>query len=102
MLDFGITFKSDLPPDRMVKIAKQAEAAGFSYIWAFDSHVLWQEVYTLLTLCALNTKTMKLGPCVTNPRVRDWTVTASIFATLQRISGAGCNWALAEATPRAG
>lgn len=86
-MDFGITFKSDIPPQRTVKIARQAEAAGFSYIWAFDSHVLWQEVYTLLTLCALNTKTMKLGPCVTNPRVRDWTVTASIFATLQRISG---------------
>jgi probable F420-dependent oxidoreductase len=87
MMDFGITFKSDMGHTRMVQIARQAEAAGFGYIWAFDSHVLWQEAYTLLTVCALNTKKMKLGPCVTNPRVRDWTLTASILATLQKISG---------------
>jgi probable F420-dependent oxidoreductase len=30
---------------------------------------------------------MRIGPCVTNPAVRDWTVTASLFATLNRISG---------------
>ena len=87
MLDFGITFKSDLPHARMVKLARQAEAAGFNHIWAFDSHVLWQEAYILLTLCALNTKKMKLGTCVTNPRVRDWTVTASLLATLQKVTG---------------
>jgi probable F420-dependent oxidoreductase len=86
-MDFGITFKSDMPMARMIKLAKQAEAGGFSYIWAFDSHVLWQEVYTILTTLALNTKKMKLGPCVTNPRVRDISVTASIFATLNRVSG---------------
>lgn len=86
MLDFAFTFKSDMPVKRMIKIAQQAEAGGFSYIWVFDSHVLWQEVYTLLTTLALNTRKMKLGPCVTNPVVRDITVTSSIFATLNRIS----------------
>ena len=86
MLDFAITFKSDMPMARMIKIARQAEAGGFSYIWAFDSHVLWQEVYTLLTTLALNTRKMKLGPCVTNPVVRDITVTSSIFATLNRLT----------------
>jgi alkanesulfonate monooxygenase SsuD/methylene tetrahydromethanopterin reductase-like flavin-dependent oxidoreductase (luciferase family) len=48
--------------------------------------VLWQEVYTLLTTLALNTRRLKLGPCVTNPVVRDVTVTSSIFATLNRLS----------------
>lgn len=85
-MDFGITFKSDLPIARMIKLAQQAETGGFSYSWAFDSHVLWQEVYTLLTILALNTKKMKLGPCVTNPRTRDISVTSSIFATLQHLS----------------
>ena len=41
----------------------------------------------MLTLMAANTKKMKLGPCVTNPAVRDMTVTASLFATLNLISG---------------
>jgi probable F420-dependent oxidoreductase len=53
----------------------------------FDSHVLWQEPFPLMTLMAANTKKMRIGPCVTNPAVRDWSVTASLFATLNRISG---------------
>ncbi len=36
---------------------------------------------------ATNTEQMRFGTCVTNPAVRDWTVTASLLATLNRISG---------------
>jgi probable F420-dependent oxidoreductase len=36
---------------------------------------------------AAGTEQMHLGTCVTNPAVRDWTVTASLLATLNRISG---------------
>src|SRR5439155_21790594 len=36
---------------------------------------------------ASNTKSMRLGTCVTNPAVRDITVTSSLFATLNMISG---------------
>src|SRR5207249_6907953 len=63
------------------------EEAGFEYGWIFDSHVLWKEPYPLLTLMATATRSMRLGPCVTNPAVRDLTVTASLFATLNLISG---------------
>lgn len=85
-LEFGITFKPDMEPTRIASIAKQAEDAGFAYGWIFDSHVLWQEPYPLLTMMALNTERMRLGTCVTNPVVRDPTVTASLLATLNRIS----------------
>lgn len=87
MLDFGITLKLDMPPARSVALTRQAEAAGFSYGWVFDSHVLWQEPYPLLTLMAANTSRMRLGTCVTNPAVRDITVTGSALATLNLISG---------------
>jgi len=87
MLELGITFKPDMPHQRMIALAKQAEAAGFAYSWIFDSHVLWQEPYPLLTLLATNTHRMRLGTCVTNPAVRDASVTASLLATLNRISG---------------
>jgi probable F420-dependent oxidoreductase len=40
-----------------------------------------------MTLMAVNTERMRLGTCVTNPVVRDATVTASLLATLNRISG---------------
>src|SRR5436189_1416914 len=86
MLEFGITFKPDMPHQRMIALAKQAEAAGFGYGWIFDSHVLWQEAYPLMTLLAVNTNRMRLGTCVTNPAVRDATVTASLLATLNVIS----------------
>jgi probable F420-dependent oxidoreductase len=86
-MHFGITFKPDLAIERIVGLTRQAEAAGFDYGWIFDSHVLWMEPYPLLTLMATQTKRMKLGTCVTNPATRDMTVTASLFATLNLISG---------------
>src|SRR6266496_5316308 len=86
MPSFGFTLKPDMRPERLVALARCAEAAGFKYGWSFDSHVLWQEPYPLLTLMAINTKTMRLGPLVTNPIVRDPTVTASLLATLNIIS----------------
>lgn len=86
MLEFAITFKPDMPHQRMISLTKQAEAAGFNYGWIFDSHVLWKDPYPLLTLMAQATERMRLGTCVTNPGVRDATVTASLLATLNTIS----------------
>ena len=84
---FGITIKPDMTVERIVALTRQAEASGFEYGWIFDSHVLWVEPYPVLTLMATNTKNMRLGTCVTNPATRDITVTSSLFATLNLISG---------------
>ncbi|MFQ5789804.1 MAG: TIGR03842 family LLM class F420-dependent oxidoreductase [Acidobacteriota bacterium] len=86
-LEFGITFKGDLSPERTVALAKMAEDAGFTYVWTFDSHILWKDPYPMLTLLAANTRRVRLGTLVTNPAVRDVTVTASLYATLNIISG---------------
>ena len=43
-MEFGITFKGDIDPKRTVALCKQAEQAGFTYAWFFDSHVLWREL----------------------------------------------------------
>src|SRR5579859_4366291 len=87
MLEFGITFKGVIGPRRTIALCKQAEIAGFKYAWFFDSHVLWQECYTMMALCMNETETLRYGPCVTNPGVRDWTVAASMYGTLNLISG---------------
>src|SRR6266852_6272530 len=84
---FGFTMKPDMSVERIVALTRQAEASGFEYGWIFDSHVLWLEPYPMLTLMATNTKKMRLGTCVTNPATRDITVTSSLFATLNLISG---------------
>src|SRR6202008_1879034 len=86
-MHFGITIKPDISVERIVGLTRQAEAAGFEYGWLFDSHVLWMDPYPLLTLMAANTERVRLGALVTNPAVRDLTVTSSLFATLNLISG---------------
>src|ERR1700757_1308100 len=86
-MEFGITIKPDLTVERIVNLTKQAESVGFLHGWIFDSHVIWMEPFPLLTLMAANKKKMHLGPCVTNPAVREVTVASSLFATLNLISG---------------
>jgi probable F420-dependent oxidoreductase len=93
-MEFAFTLKPDMTPERIVKLARQADAAGFGYGWMFDSHVLWQEPYPLLTLMAANTKHLRVGTCVTNPVVRDPSVTASLLATMNRISGGRMDMAI--------
>jgi probable F420-dependent oxidoreductase len=86
-MQFGFTLKPDHSIERTVALTRQAEAAGFSHGWLFDSHVLWRDPYPLLTLMAQATTTMRLGTCVTNPATREPTVTASALAVLQELSG---------------
>ena len=85
-LSFGVTVLPDPPASRLVELMALAESHGFEYGWTYDSHVLWQESFPLLTLAAQATTTLKLGHCVTNPGTRDPTVLASGYATLHDIS----------------
>jgi probable F420-dependent oxidoreductase len=86
-MQFGFTLKPDHTLERTLALARQAEAAGFDYGWLFDSHVLWRDPYPLLTLMAQGTERLRLGTCVTNPATREPTVTASLLAVLNEISG---------------
>ena len=86
-MQFGFTLKPDHSIERTLALTRQAEAAGFSYGWLFDSHVLWRDPYPLLTLMAGATTRMRLGTCVTNPATREPSVTASTLAVLDEISG---------------
>ncbi len=86
-MDFGFTLKPEHSIERTLALTRQAEAAGFSYGWLFDSHVLWRDPYPLLTLMAEATTTLRLGTCVTNPGTREPSVTASSLAVLQELSG---------------
>ncbi|HYZ76579.1 MAG TPA: TIGR03842 family LLM class F420-dependent oxidoreductase [Gaiellaceae bacterium] len=86
MLSFGVTVLPDPPYTRMVELMQLAERLGFEYAWTYDSHILWQESYATLALAADNTERIKLGHFVTNPGIRDPTITASWYATMQDIS----------------
>jgi probable F420-dependent oxidoreductase len=86
MLSFGVTVLPDPPYTRLVEVLQNAEKEGFEYGWTYDSHILWQESYALLAIAATQTQKIKLGHCVTNPGIRDPTITASWYATMQDIS----------------
>src|SRR5256885_11691493 len=70
----------------MVELMQLGERQGFEYAWTYDSHILWQESYATLALAADRTERIKLGHFVTNPGIRDPTITASWYATMQDIS----------------
>ena len=86
-MDFGVVLQTNPPAARTVQLAKLAEAHGFSHVWTFDSHLLWQEPYVIHSAILAETKRVTVGPFVTNPATRDWTVTASVFATLNEMYG---------------
>src|SRR3954452_15001470 len=86
-MDFGVVLQTNPPAWRTVALAKQAEEHGFDYVWTFDSHLLWQEPYVIYSQILAETRRVVVGPMVTNPATRDWTVTASVFATLNEMYG---------------
>ncbi|MDX6230546.1 MAG: hypothetical protein QOI76_3936 [Frankiales bacterium] len=86
-MDFGLVLQTDPPAWRQVELARRAEHLGFSNVWTFDSHVLWQEPYVIYSQILSATHRITVGPMVTNPATRDWTVTASLFATLNEMFG---------------
>lgn len=86
-MEFGVVLQTTPPAARVIDLAKRAEAYGFTHVWTFDSHILWEEPYVIFSQILAETRRVKVGPMVTNPATRDWTVTASIYATLNEMYG---------------
>src|SRR5690349_12544778 len=86
-MEFGAVLQTNPPASRTIQLAKLAEVHGFRAVWTFDSHLLWEEPYVIHSQILAQTRRIKVGPFVTNPATRDWTVTASTFATLNEMFG---------------
>ncbi|KQT01040.1 TIGR03842 family LLM class F420-dependent oxidoreductase [Cellulomonas sp. Leaf395] len=86
-MDFGVVLQTNPPASRTVELARLAETHGFSHVWTFDSHLLWQEPFVIYSAILAATRKVMVGPMVTNPATRDWTVIASLFATLNEMYG---------------
>jgi probable F420-dependent oxidoreductase len=86
-MEFGIVLQPNPPASRVIETMVRAENAGFSYGWTWDSHVLWQEPFVIYSRILAATEAMTVGPMVTNPGTRDWSVIASLFATLNEMYG---------------
>ena len=86
-MQFGVVLQTNPPAWRVVELARQAELLGFTHAWTFDSHLLWEEPFVVYSQMLAATHKIVVGPMVTNPSTRDWTVTASLFATLNEMFG---------------
>jgi probable F420-dependent oxidoreductase len=86
-MEFGVVLQANPPASGVVSMMQRAEDAGFSYGWTWDSHVLWQEPFVIYSRILAATKSLTVGPMVTNPGTRDWSVLASLFATLNDMYG---------------
>jgi probable F420-dependent oxidoreductase len=86
-MDFGVVLQTDPPARTVIDRMREAEDQGFRYGWTFDSHVLWQEPYVIYAQVLAATSSLMVGTMVTNPGTRDWSVTDSLFATLNDMFG---------------
>lgn len=86
----GVRFGLLLLPERMVDVgplAARAEELGFDLLGIGDSQSLFRDAYVSLTVAALHTSRIRLGPTVTNPLTRHWAVTANAIASIDELSG---------------
>jgi 5,10-methylenetetrahydromethanopterin reductase len=83
---FGIVFLPESLRD-FGPLCREAEATGFEWLGVADSQSVFHELYVALTLAALETSRIRLGPLVTNPQTRHLVVTASAIASLDELSG---------------
>ncbi|MGY5862291.1 MAG: 5,10-methylenetetrahydromethanopterin reductase [Candidatus Thorarchaeota archaeon] len=85
MVRFGIEFVPDKPIDKITQWAKLAEKSGFDLIWLTD-HYNNRNVWSTLTVIALNTSKVIIGPGVSNPYHMSPALSASAAVTLNEIS----------------
>jgi probable F420-dependent oxidoreductase len=86
-VNVGVVLQTNPPAARVIELARRAETYGFTHAWTFDSHLLWEEPFVIYSRILDATHRLTVGPMVTNPATRDWTVTASLFATLNEMYG---------------
>jgi 5,10-methylenetetrahydromethanopterin reductase len=76
-MTFGIEFVPSDPVLKIAHYAKLAEEQGFDNVWITD-HYDNRDVYSTLTVLAMNTNSIKLGTGVTNPYTRNIAVTRQL------------------------
>ncbi len=84
-LKFGIEFVPMKEVSKVVDWIVLAEQAGVDYVWVTD-HYNNRNVYITLTVAAMKTSRIVLGPGVTNPYTANPCWTASAIATLDEVS----------------
>ena len=84
-MKFGVTlFPNNL--EDIANGARLAEELGFDYVGIADSQSLARELYVALSVVAMSTERVMLGPTVSNPLTRHPAVAASAVASVNELS----------------
>lgn len=82
-MDFGIALPTAADS---WKVVKQAEEAGFTHAWFYDTQMLSADCFVAMGAAAVNTHRIRLGTGVLVPSNRIAPVTANALATLNRLA----------------
>lgn len=88
MVKFGVGMAPVEPLKKVVSVVRLAEDLGFeSFVHADQRFSGEKDVFVTLAADAINTTTIKLGPCVSDPFCRIPAMLASAIASLDELSG---------------
>jgi 5,10-methylenetetrahydromethanopterin reductase len=79
-ISLGLSPREDV--SRLIKLLHLAEDLGVSQAWMIDSQLAMKDAYLALAVAARETRSLHLGPGVTNLVTRHETVVANAMATL--------------------
>lgn len=79
-------FSPGMPMAACEEVAALVEEAGFDRLGVSDV-VHWPDTYAVQALCARATRTVEIGPMVSNPYLRHPAVTAAAVAAIDEVSG---------------
>ena len=85
-MKFDIGILGNQPVATIVRQVQLAETLGYDTAWIIDSHLVCREMWVTLGACATATRRIRLGPGVTVPHTRHFSVTASAIATLSEMA----------------
>jgi 5,10-methylenetetrahydromethanopterin reductase len=82
----GVIFQPVDEPEVFRAMVREVESLGYSNLWCTASSLHARNVYSYLTMAALETTGLTLGTAVTNPLTRHPAISASAIATIDEVS----------------
>lgn len=85
IMKYGLLIDPKYQPKELVGLAQEIEELGYSSFW-YPDEKFFRDCYAGLALIASNTKSIKLGPCVTDPFSQNPIQTAQAIASIAEMA----------------
>lgn len=85
-IHLGVGLLQRYPPRELIAFAQCCESLGYQHLW-YANEKFYRDPYVGLTLCALNTRTVRLGIFVADPYTVHPALTTIAVASVDEVSG---------------